>query len=271
MDMRPIGIFDSGLGGLTALRTLRRLLPREELVYFGDTGRAPYGGYSEATIARHALQDARFLRTFQPKAILAACGTVCTTSLGVLRQANPDLPLCGVVEPACREALAATRTGQVGLIATEATVRTGAYAAAMAEMDPAVQMLSQACPLLAALVEEGHFRPGDETVERAVRTYLAPLRSAGVDTLILGCTHYPILEPIIAQTMGPEVRLISAGGASARALWDLLRERDLLNPEGKGTTRFFVSGEPENFQRVASAFLGTDPTRQLRRVEIEQY
>ena len=193
MDRRPIGVFDSGLGGLTAVRSLRSILPGENLVYFGDTARVPYGGRSPETILKYARQDVRFLRTFDLKAILIACGTVTSTSLEQLRREN-DLPMLGVVEPSCRAALAATRNRRVGIIATQASVRSGAYERTLRALAPEVTVLQQACPLFVPLAEEGRTRPGDIVIETVAREYLAPLRGQGIDTLILGCTHYPLLE-----------------------------------------------------------------------------
>lgn len=198
MDTRPIGVFDSGLGGLTAVRVLRRILPEEDLVYFGDTARVPYGGRSRETLLKYARQDLRFLRSFDLKAVLIACGTVSTTSLDVLQGEN-DLPVVGVVEPTCRRALAVTENRRVGMIATLASVRSGAYEAVLRRLDPAVEVLCQPCPLFVPLVENGRCFPGDVVIETVAQEYLAPLLTWGADTLILGCTHYPLLEEIIAS------------------------------------------------------------------------
>ena len=188
MDHRPIGVFDSGLGGLTAVRELRRLLPGEDIIYFGDTGRVPYGSRSREILVRYARQDVAFLRTFDLKAIVVACGTVSTTALEVLVREN-DIPVWGVVEPAAQAAAQATRNGRVGLIGTQATIRSGAYERQIAQENPAIQVLTGACPLFVPLVENGRFRPGDIVAETVAAEYLAPMREAGVDTLVLGCTH----------------------------------------------------------------------------------
>ena len=192
MDQRPIGVFDSGLGGLTAVRELCRLLPGEDVVYFGDTGRVPYGSRSRETIIKYARQDVAFLRTFDLKAILIACGTVSTTALDVLSAENP-IPVMGVVEPAARAAARLTRSGNIGLIGTQTSVRSGAYERAIQAENPAVRVIGQPCPLFVPLVENGRFRPGDIVIETVAAEYLAPLKAAGVDTLVLGCTHYPLL------------------------------------------------------------------------------
>ncbi|MBQ9347946.1 MAG: glutamate racemase [Oscillibacter sp.] len=271
MDTRPIGVFDSGLGGLTAVRSLRRILPEEDLVYFGDTARVPYGGRSRETILQYARQDVRFLRSFDPKAVVIACGTISTTSLDIL-QAENDVPFVGVVEPACGRALAVTRAKRVGLIATLASVRSGAYDAALRRLDGAVEVYAQPCPLFVPLVENGRFRRGDIVVEAVAREYLEPLKEKGIDTLILGCTHYPLLWDVIGDVCGPGVTLVSAGEESAFALKRLLKERDLrADPVRKGETHFYVSDRTEDFERIASVFLGEDLRHTARRIDIDRY
>ncbi len=271
MDTRPIGVFDSGLGGLTAVRVLRRILPEEDLVYFGDTARLPYGSRSRETILRYARQDLRFLRSFDLKAVLIACGTVSTTSLDVL-QAENDLPIVGVVEPTCRRALAVTRNCRVGMIATLASVRSGAYEAALRRLDRSVEVFCQPCPLFVPLVENGRFRPGDAVIETVAREYLAPLLDWGMDALILGCTHYPLLEEVIAQVCGPGVTLVSAGEESAFELKRLLTAQGLRAPaDRKGEAEFYVSDRSEDFEGAASLFLQEDIHHMARRIDIDQY
>ena len=271
MDTRPIGVFDSGLGGLTAVRVLRRILPEENLIYFGDTARLPYGSRSRETLLRYARQDLRFLRTFDLKAVLIACGTVSTTSLDVLQEEN-DLPIVGVVEPTCRRALAVTRSRRVGMIATLASVRSGAYEAALRRLDPGVEVFCQPCPLFVPLVENGRFRPGDAVIETVAREYLTPLLERGIDALILGCTHYPLLEEVISSVCGGGVTLVSAGEESAFELKRLLAARGLRAPEGgRGEAEFFVSDRAEDFEDVASLFLQEDVHHMARRIDIEQY
>ena len=271
MDTRPIGVFDSGLGGLTAVRSLRQILPREHLVYFGDTARVPYGGRSRETLLKYARQDVRFLRSFDLKAILVACGTVSTTSLDTL-QAENSLPVVGVVEPTCRRALAVTSTGRIGMIATLASVRSGAYEAALHRLDPAVQVRCLPCPLFVPLVENGRFRPGDVVIETVAREYLTPLRDTGIDTLILGCTHYPLLTEVIAGIMGPAVTLVSAGEESAFELKRQLKAADLRTAEDRqGETSFYVSDRTEDFERIASVFLQEDLHHTAQWVDIDRY
>lgn len=271
MDMRPIGVFDSGLGGLTAVRSLREILRSENLIYFGDTARVPYGGRARETLLKYARQDVRFLRSFDLKAILIACGTVSTTSLEAL-QAENALPIVGVVEPTCRRALLVTKRKKVGVIATLASIRSGAYEAALRRLDPAVEVYGKPCPLFVPLVENGRVNRGDAVIETVAREYLEPLLETGIDTLILGCTHYPLLEEIIGDICGPQVALVSAGEESAFELKRLLTAQDLRGPaDRRGEADFFVSDEAEDFQRIASVFLQEDLQHVAGRVDIEQF
>ena len=271
MDNRPIGVFDSGLGGLTAVRTLRQILPAERLIYFGDTARVPYGGRSRETLLKYAAQDVHFLRSFDLKAILVACGTVSTTALEVLQQTN-DVPILGVVDAACRRAAAATQNGRVGLIATQASVRSGAYEVRLKALAPEMTVLSRACPLLVPLVEAGRSRSGDTVIETVTREYLEPLKVGKVDTLILGCTHYPLLEDIIGRIMGPEVTLVSAGCEAAYDLRRLLKEQHkLAGADQQGGAVFYVSDRAEDFGRSASQLLQEDLHYAAKQINIEQY
>ena len=271
MDTRPIGVFDSGLGGLTALRELARLMPEEDLVYFGDTGRVPYGGRSPQVITRYARQDVAFLRTFDPKAIVIACGTVSATALDALREENP-IPIFGVVEPTARAAAHVTRNGRVGLIGTRASIRSGAYGRELGRLKPGVEVTARACPLLVSLVENGRFRPGDIVAETVVAEYLTPIKAAGVDALILGCTHYPLMRDIIGAFMGPGVTLVDAGEQCARWVkkqleWDGLRNQR----PGAGRHRFFVSDSAGDFSELATAFLGEDVHGGVEQIDITAY
>lgn len=271
MDMRPIGVFDSGLGGLTAVRSLRQILPEENLIYFGDTARVPYGGRSRDTILKYARQDVRFLRSFDLKAIVIACGTISTTSLDAL-QAENDLPIIGVVEPTCRRAVLVTKAKKVGIIATLASIRSGAYEAAIRRLDPEVEVTGRPCPLFVPLVENGRIQRGDVVIETVAREYLTPLKNAGVDTLILGCTHYPLLTDVIGDVMGPGVELVSAGEESAFELKRMLKARELRADERRrGETEFYVSDRVEDFERTASLFLQEDLRHTARRIDIERY
>ena len=253
MDQRPIGVFDSGSGGLTAVREIRSILPFENIIYFGDTSRVPYGGRSAEILLRYARQDVHFLRSFDVKALLVACGTVSTNALPVLAAA------------------AATRNKRVGLIATAASVRSGAYERCLAALDGAIQVYVKACPLFVPLVENGRFRPGDPVIETVAREYLEPLRATGIDTLILGCTHYPLLTEIIADIMGPGVTLIDSGAAAARVLRQTLSDRGALAQRDHGTLTLYASDQPEDFGALAGQFLRRPLESAVQHVDIERY
>ncbi len=271
MDTRPIGVFDSGMGGLTAVRQMIRLLPGEDIVYFGDTGRVPYGGRSAETIVRYARQDVAFLRSFDLKAIVIACGTVSTTALSVLRSEN-SIPVLGVVEPAAKAAVAASRGGNIGVIGTKATIRSGAYEAAIRALLPEAKLVAKACPLLVPLVEDGRVRRGDAVTERVVEEYLSSVKAAGVDTLVLGCTHYPLLRDVIGDYMGADVTLIDTGEEAARAVAALLEAQGQLNDVSrKGERHYYASDSAEDFAATAALFLGKDISDRVERVAIENY
>ncbi|MEG1720907.1 MAG: glutamate racemase [Pseudoflavonifractor sp.] len=271
MDKRPIGVFDSGLGGLTAVRELMRLLPGEKLVYFGDTGRVPYGSRSQNTIIKYARQDVAFLRTFDLKAIVIACGTVSTTALEVLAAENP-IPVLGVVGPGAAAAAKATKNGKIGLIGTQASIRTGAYERQIGALLPGAQVTALACPLFVPLVENGRCHPGDPVAELLAAEYLAPLKAAGVDTLVLGCTHYPLISAVIANFMGPDVQLINTGATCAAAVAETLQTQNALAGAGStGACRYFVSDSVEDFSRLAALFLGQDMQGEVAQVDITRY
>ena len=270
MDQRPIGVFDSGSGGLTAVREIRSILPSENIIYFGDTSRVPYGGRSPEILLHYARQDVHFLRSFDVKALLVACGTVSTNALPVLA-AESDIPILGVVEPACAAAAAATRNKRVGLIATAASVRSGAYERTLAAMDGAITVYARACPLFVPLVENGRFRPGDTVIETVAREYLTPLRDTGIDTLILGCTHYPLLTEVIADVMGGDVTLIDSGASAARALRQTLSDKDLLAQRESGTLTLYASDQPQDFGALAAQFLRRPLEGAVLPVDIERY
>jgi len=265
-DNRPIGVFDSGLGGLTAMATLQRALPGEDICYLGDTGRVPYGVRSRETIEKYAGEDMAFLESLNIKAAVVACGTVSAVALDHIR-ASYQMPIYGVLEPAVDAALSATKTGRVGIIGTEATIASGAYERLLCAARPDLKLTSRACPLFVPLVENGRVHPGDVVIETIVSEYLAPLKAAGVDTLILGCTHYPLLEAVIARFMGPEVALISAGAAAARQVASDLAGRGLLSAKRDGGVhRYFVTDSVSGFERLASLFLRQDVTGGVCRV-----
>lgn len=267
MDTSPLGVFDSGLGGLTAVRELMRELPNEDIIYLGDTGRVPYGGRSRETIQRYARQDIRFLLRRGVKAIAAACGTVSTNGLEEVA-ADFDVPIFGVVGAAAKAAVSATRTGRIGLIGTRASIASTAYDDKLREYLPDAVITKAACPLFVPLVEEGRTDPNDEVLKLIAAEYLEPIRGAGVDTLILGCTHYPLIKDAIANIMGGAV-LIDPGAETARLLREFLTERELLGGSGGGC-QCFVTDSVEGFERSAKLFLGENMPGRVERVTIDE-
>ena len=266
---RAIGVFDSGVGGLTVHAALRRLLPHERLVYLGDTARLPYGSKSPHVITRYALNNARFLQQFDLKLLVVACNTVSATALPALTEAMP-VPVLGVVEPGVEAALA-TGAGHLGVIGTPGTIRSGAYQQAIARRAPAVRVSATSCPLFVPLAEEG-WTAGEVPAAVASR-YLGGLRSAGVQTLLLACTHYPLLRSAIATAMGPGAALIDSAETTAAAAARLLGERDLLTDVSAGAEgggeRFFVTDLSEQFGTMAERFLGR-PVATPELVDISQ-
>jgi len=253
---RPIGIFDSGLGGLTVVRAIRRRLPAERLVYFGDTARVPYGIKSPPTVTRFAAEACALLCRHDPKFLVAACNTVSATAVPALAD-RFGVPLCGVIEPGAEAAARASGGRPIGVIATEATVASGAYRRAIQRLVPGAPVIQKACPLLVPIVEEG--RTGADPIVRAVLAeYLEPLVRAGVGTVVLGCTHYPLLGDAVAEYLGPDVRLIDSAEAVAERVADRLAADGLLADEasGRGAVRFFVSDNPDRFREVGGRFLG---------------
>lgn len=254
MNHDAIGVFDSGMGGLTAVKVLNQIMPHENIIYFGDTARIPYGTRSRQTIQRYTQEDVAFLRRHPVKMIIAACGTV-SSMLGADSPVD-DMPFTGVVYPAAREACAITENGRVGIIGTPATVASGSYEQAIHHLDPSVDVTAMACPLFVHLVEYGYTDRNDPITRLAAEEYLEPIRDAGVDTLILGCTHYPVIAPTIADIMGESVKLISASEAAANYAKRLLEENDLLTDSTeKGRNTYYVSDSVSMFRDNARNFL----------------
>ena len=258
MDNRPIGVFDSGLGGLTSVRELARLLPGEDILYFGDTARTPYGSRSRDTIIRYGREDVELLLARGVKAILCACNTVSST-LPADYPAGLPVPLVGVVDASAAAAVRATKNGRIGVIATAATVKSGSYTRALDALDGSLAVTAKACPLFVPVIENGYVGREEPIVTALAREYLAPLKEAGVDTLILGCTHYPLIAEAIADEMGPGVTLIDSGAQGALALRGALGDAGLLRARRSGgEVQFYVSDSGENFAEVGSLFLGKD-------------
>ncbi len=268
-DDRPIGIFDSGLGGLTVLREFVKVLPGEDLIYFGDTGRVPYGSRSPETITQYARQDEHFLLSQGVKMIIAACGTV--SSVASHTGAALPVPFIEVVSPAAEAAVVGTRTGRIGVIGTSATIHSGAYEARILSLRPDAQVFSIDCPLFVPLVEAGWITPGDSVTAETVRRYLSPLKEKDIDTLILGCTHYPVLAPFIAEFMGPQVTLINTGLTAANTAADFMETYGLRSGREQGSETFYVSDRPKSFADVAKILLGQDIGDRVTTVEITKY
>lgn len=254
MPKRAIGVFDSGVGGLTVLRELLRQVPRENLVYLGDTARVPYGTKSPPTVLRYAREAARFLVAQRVKVLVVACNTASAVALEDIAEIH-CLPVVGVIQPGAKRALAVTRNGRIGVIGTEGTVRSRAYERALQAMDPGLQVFSTSCPLFVPLAEEGW---ANHAIARlAAAEYLAPLLEQGIDTLVLGCTHYPLLKQVLQEVAGPEVRLIDSAEETAQEVAHLLADRGLQSDGLEvAAPRYFVTDVPDRFERVGGTFLG---------------
>lgn len=264
MDNRPIGVFDSGLGGLTAVRHLKDLLPHENIVYFGDTGRVPYGTRSRDTIRRYAAEDCGLLLKHDVKYIIAACGTVSSVAADILQ--NLSVPAIGVVEPTARAAVKATKNGKVGILGTSATIRSASFEKAIKAMNPDIEVFATPCPLFVSLVESGWIQVDDPVAVPMVKRYLKDVKDAGVDTLILGCTHFPLLAPIIQKELGENVTLIDSGRETAALCAEQLKQSGALADRTSGHTHYYVSDQPEGFSQVAEIFLGESVEHTVDRV-----
>ncbi|HXG91935.1 MAG TPA: glutamate racemase [Blastocatellia bacterium] len=261
----PIGIFDSGVGGLTVFRAIERRLPRESLIYLGDTARIPYGTRSVETVQRYAVEDANFILSKNVKAIVIACNTASALAASHLRE-RFDIPILGVIRPGARRAIEQTRTGYIGVIATEATVASGAYERAMLAMKSGLEIISRACPLFVPLAEEGWIN--HPVTRQVAEEYLADLRVSRVDALVLGCTHYPILRPVIEEVMGDHISYIDSGEAVADEVARLLEEQSLLRQSAEPRTEeFYVTDSAARFRRVAELFLGR-PLESVQTIEL---
>lgn len=252
-DARPIGVFDSGVGGLTVVSQIQKLLPGEDIVYFGDTARVPYGTKSKETVTKFSVENVEFLMKNDVKIIVVACNTASSLSLDFLKRCF-RVPMIGVIEPGAKASSAATRNKRVGVIGTCATISSLAYERAIKKADPRISVYSQSCSLLVPLVEEGWL---NKAITRQVASeYLAPVRSKRIDTLILGCTHYPLLKPVIQDVVGSGVVLIDSSKEVAKEVRLVLDSNCILNnPRRKGRSSFYVSDEPARFVKMAERFL----------------
>ncbi len=253
MKNLPIGVFDSGVGGLTVVKEIMSQLPDEEIIYFGDTARVPYGNKSGETVTAYSRQITRFLLSKQVKAVVIACNTASAFALETIRQEVP-VPMLGVVKPGAKTAAAATRNGRIGVIGTEGTVRSGLYEEYLREINPRCRVYGQACPLFVPLVEEGWIR--DEITKQVSDRYLSNLLKEDVDTIVLGCTHYPLLREVVQETVGERVTLVNPAYETARELKKMLAERDWLNDGSKPPNHtFYVSDGAEKFRQFANSIL----------------
>ncbi len=264
-DNRPVGIFDSGLGGLTSLKAIRALLPHEDLVFFGDTARVPYGNRTREELIRFSEQNIRFLQSHRVKAVVVACNTSDAMARAEV-QKEFDLPIIGVIDPSARLAAEATLTGGVGVIGTHVTVTSGLFNLLIPLYNPLAQVTAVETPKLVPLVESGKTHATDTQTVEALNEYLEPFKNGAIDTLVLGCTHYPLLAGLIGEIL-PGVTLINSGAAAAQRLKDTLEKRGMLADRTEpGAARFFVSGDPDSFARNGGEFIGEDVTGKVAHV-----
>lgn len=253
MYKQAIGVFDSGIGGLTILRALRKALPHENFIYFGDTANVPYGGKSKAAVTRLALAVARFLESKHVKLIVVACNTASAQALPTLSK-QLQVPVMGVIAPGAQAAIAATSKGKIAVLGTQGTIESQAYVKEIHKRDNTACVIQQACPLFVPLAEEGYAcKPAAKLI---AQEYLAPIKKSGADTVILGCTHYPILKDLIAQILGPRVTLVDSAETLAQAAKIFLEEKRLAATAGKGTLKLYASDDPQKFARSAHKLLG---------------
>jgi len=257
-DSRPIGVFDSGLGGLTVAKEIFRLMPNERIIYLGDTARVPYGSKSEETICRFGLQDARVLMDMDVKLLIVACNTVSSVAMDYLREHIKDIPVIGVVLPGARAAALRSAEKKIGVIGTAATIRSGSYAKAIHNIDPSIKVYGKPCPLFVPLVEEGLI--DNDITRMTVQHYLYEIVELGVDCLILGCTHYPILMEVIQSTVGTRIELVDSALWTAKEAQSILQAMAMSAGDdinGLQSSKFLVSDITPNFESVAEALLGS--------------
>jgi glutamate racemase len=258
-----IGIFDSGIGGLTVMREIMAMLPHEQLIYLGDTGRYPYGSKSADTVRRYSSENAAFLADKGIKMLVVACNTSAAVALDVLSE-QLAVPVIGVIEPGARAAVKRTRNRKVGVIGTEATIASGAYTRALKRLDAQLEIYTRACPLFVPLAEEGWV--SNAVARSAAALYLTSLKRSGIDTLVLGCTHYPLLAEVIAEFLGDKVRLVDSARTTAEAIRETLVRYGLLRRSGAGSASFFVTDATDRFTKVGARFMG-HPVESAVRIE----
>lgn len=268
MDYRPIGIFDSGVGGLTVVKEVMNSLEEESIVYFGDTARVPYGSKSKKTVTKFSAQIIRFLLTRDVKAIIIACNTVSSNSIEELRNMFPDIPIVEVVGPGVHMALRTTRTGRVGVVGTQATIASSKYPELLLEHNKSLEVYGKACPLFVPLVEDGW--ADHEVAYEVSKEYIKPLLDKNIDSLILGCTHYPMLTNTIKKVVGDKVELINPAEEAARLMGDILVQNDMTSSGKVPSYKFYVSDSEERFKEMAQIFLNK-PIEHIATVPIEEY
>ncbi len=270
MSDDAIGVFDSGLGGLTAIRELKKVLPNENIIYFGDTGRVPYGSKGEKTILKYAMQDISFLLSKKIKFIIAACGTV--SSLLDKLVDKVSIPIIGVVKPTALAAAKCTKNKKIGIIGTNATISSQSYVKELLRIDSSIEVYEQACALFAPMIESGFVNADDPIVIEAVKRYVLPLRDADIDTLILGCTHYPVISEAIKKVIGDDVCLINSGKETAVFAKDMLISQGMLRySHDMSQCKYFISDEPQMFSQIAKIFLGETIDNKIEKINIEVY
>lgn len=268
MDSRPIGVFDSGIGGLTVVKEIMEQLPHESIVYFGDTARVPYGTKSKETVTRYSFQCIKFLLEKKVKAIVVACNTASAASLDTVKQSF-DIPFVGVVEPGAITACQVTKTNKIGIIGTEGTVSSGAYEKEINVINNDVKMVLKACPLFVPIAEEGW--QDTEIARLTAEEYLSDLRGKDIDALVMACTHYPLLEKTINSVLGPEIKLVNPAYETAKALKSMLHEQNIQSKGSKNAVyEFYVSDNPVKFKKVGENFL-SKPVAHVQKIDIEKY
>lgn len=268
MDNRPIGVFDSGLGGLTVLNEIENILPTESIVYFGDSGRSPYGTKSKETVIKYTFQDIRFLLNQDIKMIVIACNTASACSLELVKHSF-DIPVVEVVQPGAATAVRETRNKRVGVIGTLATISSGVYEKAIQRLDPSIEIFSKACPMFVPLAEEGWW--DNEIAYMIAREYLEPLKEVGIDTLVLGCTHYPLLQNTISKVMGDGVKLVSSALEAAKVVKEVVNQNNLERDERVSPVyRYYTSDSVDKFESLGNSILAKK-IHSAEKVDIERY
>ncbi|MBQ8994788.1 MAG: glutamate racemase [Oscillospiraceae bacterium] len=267
MDNRAIGVFDSGLGGLTAVKELQKVLPNEHILFLGDTARVPYGTHDRETICRYTEDDIAFLLKKDVKLLIAACGTV-SSNYSKERAESLPVPFFGIIEPAAKAAVRATKNGVIGVLGTQATIASGSLEKELKKLSPDLTIVSKACPMFVPLVENGYTSPDNYLTLHVADEYMGPIREAGCDTLILGCTHFPILEKVLRKCLPEDITLINSGKEIADHAAQVIRENNFENNVSSGKTDFFVTDRPHNFSTLATLFLGEDISNNVTKISL---